>query len=270
MTRSANPITRIILVRTFQVSVIALAGHWLLGWPFVGSHAVGLWLTPLLCLYFLFVFVASWSWGLPILTHLPTRENSVALTFDDGPSSDVTPAILDALRAHGATATFFVLGEAIEHHPDLLRRIIAERHTVGIHAYHHRALVLVPWREVEGEIARTKNAIRRACPDAPAPRLFRPPHGFKTVAMPWLARRAGCRMVAWTRSARDYDMPSAAQIASVVLKTVRPGDILLLHDGAGNAATAQALPQILEGLSARGFWFCALPEPPRHEKTSPD
>ncbi len=104
-----------------------MAVHWLLHWPLVGPHALGLFFTPLLCLYFVFAFVAPWWWGLPILTRLPMREKVAALTFDDGPSPQTTARVLDILRQQGQTATFFVLGEAVAQSPELLRRIVRRR-----------------------------------------------------------------------------------------------------------------------------------------------
>ena len=164
MTRARNPVYAIILVRTAQASALALALHWLFHWPLTGPHALGLVFMPLLCLYFVFVFVAPWSWGLPIQTRLPTQENVVALTFDDGPTLETTPAILDILARHGARATFFVLGENAARHPDLVRRIVTEGHALGIHGFYHAPFVLLSWKRVGEEIARTRAAIAQACP----------------------------------------------------------------------------------------------------------
>ena len=75
------------------------------------------------------------------MTRLHAKEKVVALTFDDGPSPDTTPLVLDILRASGVTATFFVLGDAVERHPDLLRRIVRDGHQIGLHGYEHRALI---------------------------------------------------------------------------------------------------------------------------------
>ena len=160
-----NPVYTIIAVRTAQASVLTMALHWLLHWPLTGPHALGFVLCPLLCLYFVFVFVARWSWGLPILTHFPTQEKIVALTFDDGPSPETTPRVLDALAHDRIQATFFVLGENVRRHPELLRRIVAEGHSVGLHGDTHTPFVLHSQRRVGEEISRTRAAIRAACPD---------------------------------------------------------------------------------------------------------
>ncbi len=255
-----NPVYTIIAVRTAQASVLALVMHRLLRWPLTGPHALGFVLCPLLCLYFVFVFVAPWSWGLPILTRLPTREKTIALTFDDGPSSETTPCVLDTLAHHGARATFFVLGENVRRHPELLRRIVAEGHAVGLHGDTHTPFVLPPARRVGEEIARTREAIRAACPAAGEPVWLRPPHGFKSLTLPVSARRNRCRLVAWSLNPRDYRPSDAQTLASAVLARLRPGVIVLLHDGAANGPTAAALPRILDGLSAAGYGCVTLDE----------
>jgi len=263
--KDANPVYQIIAVRTAQASLLALAAHWTLHWPLTGPRALGLFLTPALCLYFAFVFVARWSWGLPILTRLPTPEQTVALTFDDGPSSETTPAVLDALRASDVRATFFVLGEAVDRSPDLLRRIISEGHAVGLHGYRHRPFVLLRHGQIRDEIQWTREAIRRACPDAAVSPWLRPPYGFKSPGVLWAAHRAGCRLAGWSGDGRDYDgrdyaEEDPARVTQNVLRRLRPGAIILLHDGPGNAATVAALPLLLRALSERGVRCVGLPE----------
>ena len=151
-----------------------------------------------------------------------------------------------------------MLGENAARHPDLLRRIVAEGHAIGIHGYHHAPFVLLSWKRVGEEIARTRAAIRQACPQAGGCPWLRPPHGFKTLTLPWLARRAGCRLVAWNVNARDYQARDAAAIAQNVLRAVEAGAIILLHDGRENQATVAALPLILDGLQERGYRCVSL------------
>lgn len=261
--KGPNPVYRIIAVRTAQASLAALAAHRLLGWPLTGRRAVGLFLTPALCLYFTFVFVARWSWGLPILTRLPGKgeegEKTVALTFDDGPSPESTPAVLDALASWGVHATFFVLGEAVERSPGLLRRIIAEGHSVGLHGHWHRAFVLLSGREVCEEIGRAREAVRRACPEATLSSWLRPPHGFKSPGVLWAVGRAGFRLAGWSVDGRDYRETDPERVARNVLDALRPGAVVLLHDGPGNAATVAALPALLQGLMDQEWQVVRLP-----------
>ncbi|MDQ2800483.1 MAG: polysaccharide deacetylase family protein [Armatimonadota bacterium] len=255
--KSVNPVCQIIVVRTAQASLVALAAHWLLYWPLTGPHAVGLFLTPALCVYFVFVFVAQWSWGLPILTRLPRGERVVALTFDDGPSPETTPYVLETLREFGVHATFFVLGEAVDRSPGLLREIIADGHTLGIHAYRHRPFVLLNIREIMCEIQQTQEAISRACPDAALSPWVRPPYGFKSFAALWAIRGAGGRFAAWSLDSRDYHETDPARMAQNVLGHLQPGAVILLHDGPSSAVTVSALPIILQVLKDEE-WQCVL------------
>ncbi len=253
-----NPVYKIVSVRTVQMSALGVLAHFGLHWPFTGPHALGLFLTPALCLYFVFVFAGTWTWGLPILTRLPDSQNAVALTFDDGPSAETTPLVLDALHSENARATFFVLGKAVDRHPDLLRRIAAEGHAVGIHAYTHEPFVLKNTRAILEEIQRTEAAVRRACPNVRLISWVRPPHGFKSLTLLWTLRRAGCGLVAWSLDSRDYRKHAPAQIAARVSKA-KAGTIVLLHDGPNNAATAAALKSVLHGLAERGLAAAPLP-----------
>jgi len=256
---NVNPVYGIIFVRTAQASLVALALHWGVHWPLTGPRALGLFLTPALCLYFVFAFVARWSWALPILTRLRTSKREVALTFDDGPSPETTPAILETLRTWGLRATFFVLGEAVDRSPHLLRQIVAEGHSVGVHAFRHRAFVLLNHREIQEEIRRTREAISRACPGVVVSPWLRPPHGFKSPGVLWAVHQASCRLVTWSLDGRDYRETDPAQVAQVVLSHLRSGEIILLHDGSGNAATVCALPIILKSLDASGWKAVLLP-----------
>lgn len=251
-TSVTNPVFGIILVRTAQASLLAWALHALLHWPWTGPHALGLFLTPALCAYFVFVFVAPWAWGLPITTRLGTRARVVALTFDDGPASAVTPRILDTLAQYGVQATFFVLGNQVEGNEDLLRRITAEGHVLGLHGQMHTPLVLPPWGQILRSLAQARADVERACPGLPV-RWLRAPHGFKTCALPFLALRAGLRLCAWSVNSRDYQVSDPAQIADTVLRRAHPGAVVLLHDGAANCDTADALPLILDGLAHLGY-----------------
>ena len=254
-----NPVYTIVAVRTVQMSVLGGLVHWVGHWPLTGPYALGLFLTPVLCLYFVFVFVGPLTWGLPILTCLPGRPNTVALTFDDGPSPETTPLILDILRAQGVRATFFVLGEAVLRHPDLLRRIVAEGHAVGIHAFRHEPFVLRDARAVSREIHRTEAAIRIACPESVILPWLRPPHGFKSLNLVWVVRRAGYSLAAWSVDSRDYREDDPARIAARVLSRSRGGAVILLHDGPANAPTAAALLPLLRGLAGLGLLPVGLP-----------
>lgn len=196
---------------------------------------------------------------MPVVTRGPHDRGQVALTFDDGPDPAVTPKVLDALAAHGARATFFVIGRHVEAHPDLAARIVAEGHQLGNHTQGHaRTLNLRSARVMQAEIERAE-ATLRSVPSGPVGRPpYRPPVGLKSPPLARAAQRLGLEVVMWSLHARDTRGASAEAIATRVLDRVRPGDIVLLHDGHDlggppRMATAEALPTILQGLAQRGL-----------------
>ena len=114
------------------------------------------------------------------------RRDVVALTFDDGPSPDTTPRVLDILRAEGVRATFFVLGKHAERHPEIVERIVREGHELGNHGYDHGILAFAGATQVHRQLQRTERLLRRA--GGPPVRVFRAPHGFRS---PFVARKIG-------------------------------------------------------------------------------
>lgn len=209
---------------------------------------------------------ATWYRNSPlfgrVLATLPGNARRVALTFDDGPNAGATPVILDVLRDAGVPATFFMLGAAVDRYPALARRIVDDGHEIGNHGYHHRKL---QWRSpayVRAEIAAGTAAITRACGRAPT--LFRAPHGFRNLWVTPIARSLGQRTVGWSVGAWDPSCPDAAVIAARILRRVRPGSIVLLHDGDGydldgdRRQTARALPRIIRQLRQEGYAIVTL------------
>jgi peptidoglycan/xylan/chitin deacetylase (PgdA/CDA1 family) len=180
----------------------------------------------------------------------------LALTFDDGPDPTVTPQVLKILAAYRAHATFFVIGENAKGHPELLRQEVAAAHAVGSHSYHH--IYKATAAQAESNLDQAAAVIEQATDRRPT--LFRPPGGFTEGALARLARRQGYAVILWTISSADTAKIGPPVIARNVIHTPNPGDIVLMHDGAGHERTAQALPQILKELSAAGFQFVTVPE----------
>lgn len=199
----------------------------------------------------------------PALGRLPTHERVVALTFDDGPNPEATPAILDALSRAGIHATFFILGRHAERWPDLVRRVHAEGHAVGNHGFYHRKLHFKSPAYVRDDMARGADAIAQACGARPA--LFRAPHGFRSPWVNRIAHSMGERVIGWSLGVWDSDRPGADVIARRTVDGTRPGSILLLHDGDGydpsgdRRQTAQAVPEVLSTLTTRGYRFVTVP-----------
>jgi len=200
----------------------------------------------------------------PHLASLATRSRSVVLSFDDGPNPASTAAILATLRARRVKASFFLIGERIERCPALAARIAAEGHQLGNHSFSHPRMVLEHPHAYAREIDRTDRLIRalgyRGTID------FRPPYGQKLVVLPWLLARRHKLSVLWSVDSRDWIDPDPASIAQRVVRRVRPGSIVLLHD---LPHTARALPTIIDGLRQRGYSFRTIRPVPALTEPSP-
>lgn len=198
---------------------------------------------------------ASQAFG-PMLVHGRSDQKVVALTFDDGPSS-YTAKVLDILARYQVKATFFVIGQNVKRYPDLGCRIVAEGHAIGNHTYDHPLLAPVETSQrLERELDSAAAVIQATTGQAPV--LFRPPHGWCSPWMINLACRKGYVVVTWNISADDWRQPHPKVIAERVLRQVKPGAIILLHDGLETSAdppvqkTVSALPDIIEALKAVG------------------
>lgn len=180
----------------------------------------------------------------------------VALTFDDGPSPTLTPRVLEVLREHDAHATFFVLGQQAERHPDALRAVVDSGQELGNHAFSHRSFrSLFPSQIVE-ELDRTACAIESV--GGPRPTLVRPPFGRFPDSTVALATARGEDLVLWTVDGGDSDHADAETIAARVVRSAEPGAIILLHDTEPD--TLYALPTILGGLARKGLQVVSVSE----------
>ena len=187
---------------------------------------------------------------------VPTEETLVAMTFDDGPTSEITPKLLDTLKETGAKATFFVVGAKAVEQPDLLRRMVAEGHEVGNHTYSHRNLELLPRSEVDREIMRAAVVFRTIC--SRRGDYFRPPGGHLGKHARQALTDYGMTCVTWTFNCGTFEKASTVKYAEQVVGAARPGVILLMHNG--EEVTSQALPAIIATLKERGYRFVTLTE----------
>ncbi|MEA2208611.1 MAG: hypothetical protein QOF54_1088 [Solirubrobacteraceae bacterium] len=181
-----------------------------------------------------------------------------ALTFDDGPHAQGTPAVLELLDEAGAPATFFLVGEQVQRDPALAREVVAAGHAVGLHCQRHRNLLrLAPW-QVRADIDRAQAAIEDAT--GVSPTLYRPPYGVLNAAALAIARARAWRTVLWSQWGRDWEQGATADsIASLVTSGAGEGSVLLLHDADDYSAagswrhTVAALPRVLATLAERGI-----------------
>jgi peptidoglycan/xylan/chitin deacetylase (PgdA/CDA1 family) len=176
--------------------------------------------------------------------------NAVALTFDDGPSPD-TERILDVLRAHEASATFFMVGREVESFPGIAQRVLAEGHEIGNHSYSHPSYLFQSSTETHCQIRRAQSVIAETI--GVRPQMVRPPYGVRTPAYFRATRALDLQTVQWDVAGFDWRRITPRQIADNVLRKAQPGSIILLHDGdsAGKIArknTVEALPLIIRGL----------------------
>jgi LCP family protein required for cell wall assembly len=184
---------------------------------------------------------------------------TVALTFDDGPDPMWTPRILDALRRHRAKGTFFVVGSHVNRHPDVVRRIVAEGHELGLHGFTHRDLLSLPTWQRRLEFELTRNAVARAV--GTDIRLFRPPYlasaarvDERAMALIKDAGRSGYVTVLADRDTGDWRRPGAPAITSAATPAGNRGTIVLMHDGGGRRdQTVAALDALLPALTRNGL-----------------
>jgi peptidoglycan/xylan/chitin deacetylase (PgdA/CDA1 family) len=155
--------------------------------------------------------------------------HGVALTFDDGPHPEGTPAVLATLASSGLTAMFFVIGEQVERRPELVREIVAHGHAVALHGYRHRLQLRLGAAEVQDDLRRGAAAIEDAA--GLAPRYHRPPYGIYSPSGLAAARNAGLQPLLWSRWGKDWrKFTTPARIAARSTRGLSTGDVILLHD----------------------------------------
>ena len=185
-------------------------------------------------------------------------ERVVALSYDDGPSPRNTPELLQILAAAGARATFFAVGTEVARHPELVSRIADSGSEVANHSYSHRDFRDLDEGEIRAEIESCAEAITAAGVSA---RLFRPPFGKRPEDSARICRTIGLNCVLWSLDSGDTMPFTAAQIEHEVVNGVKPGDIVLLHDGGDRRQrTIDASRGILRELGARGYRFLTVSE----------
>ena len=221
-------------------------GRSLLRYGLLGSLA---WAAPAPAAY-----VPMLARALRIPLRLPHRDG-VALTFDDGPHPQGTPAVLEALEQAGATATFFLVGEQVDRFPALAAEIAAAGHEIAIHGYRHRLLLRRSPIALVADFDRAQDAIAAATGRSPS--LYRPPYGvFSTPALA-IVRHRGWTPCLWSKWGWDWSASATAESVAMRATTgLCAGDVVLLHDADHYSSpgswrsTAAALPRVLDAVAA--------------------
>ncbi len=191
-----------------------------------------------------------------VTTRVRTSEKVLYLTFDDGPDPEFTPPILDLLKAHGATATFFLIGNRIDEHPEVVRRIVDEGHQLGNHSWSHPFMSDLPLAGQLDEIARTDQ--RLAAYDGKPRHPFRPPCGVLPTNLLVHFARTGRTVAYWSYDSHDYERLPAQTLLDGVRETPpRAGDVVLMHDDNGD--TVGLLAGLLSDWRSQGFVVRAMP-----------
>src|SRR5881398_1494708 len=181
----------------------------------------------------------------------------IALTFDDGPSATLTPKLLDILAAHQIKATFFVIGENVVEHPEIVARAAREGHEIGNHSWSHPNFGKMSDEGVRGQVQRTDDAIKDATGTRPI--LLRPPYGSITARQKrWIHDQFGYQVILWDVDPYDWKRPGPPVVRNRILKETQPGSIVLSHDI--HPGTIEAMPSTLDALEAKGFKFVTVSE----------
>jgi peptidoglycan/xylan/chitin deacetylase (PgdA/CDA1 family) len=200
----------------------------------------------------------------PVIGRGPREGKSIYLTFDDGPSLSATDRILDVLEGQRVPAAFFLLGRHVRMHPGICARLAGSAHAIGNHTQRHAKLHLKSRRFIEGELRSAHESITEVL--GRSPHCFRAPHGLRNPFVHAVARELRYDVFGWTLGVWDSDRPGAEEIRRRVRRGLRPGAILLLHDGDGyapngdRAQTAEALDGIIRDARDAGYEFRPLEE----------
>jgi peptidoglycan/xylan/chitin deacetylase (PgdA/CDA1 family) len=195
----------------------------------------------------------------------------IALTFDDGPHATLTPKLLDLLATHHIKSTFFVIGENVAAHPEIVVRAVREGHEIGNHSWSHPNLAKMSDEGVRRQLHQTEEAIESATGRKPT--LLRPPYGSLNARQKrWIHEQFGYEIILWDVDPLDWKRPGPTVVCNRIVKQTRAGSIVLAHDI--HPGTIAAMPAVLDQLQAKGFQFVtvseligmAIPETPRPSK----
>ena len=185
------------------------------------------------------------------ITNIKDTIPKVALTFDDGPSSQYTEKLLDGLKERNVKATFFVMGESAKENPDIIKRMYEEGHLIGNHTYSHIDLAKTNYNDACKEINDTNTCIKNIT--GYIPQYIRPPYGDWNKK---LLEETEMSVVLWNVDPEDWKDQYSSVVAARVMKNTRSGDIILLHDIFDSSV--EAAFKIIDGLQEKGYQFVTI------------
>jgi peptidoglycan-N-acetylglucosamine deacetylase len=191
---------------------------------------------------------------------LKPTDKVVALTFDDGPGPKNTVQVLEILKKNNVKATFFMVGEMVQAFPKIAKQVADDGHVIGNHTWHHWYRRM-DTATVAKEIDRTADVIYKTTGEKTS--IFRPPGGYLNNGLVAYAKNHHYAVMMWSGESGDAERrsPQVPGLVTNVIKSSKPGAIILMHDGGGNRAkTVKALPQMIADLKAQGYRFVTIPE----------
>ncbi|MDJ0734033.1 MAG: polysaccharide deacetylase family protein [Nostocaceae cyanobacterium] len=198
-----------------------------------------------------------------LITHVKTNEKIVALTYDDGPNPPYTNQLLSVLEKLQAKATFFVVGKNVEKHPEVVKLILSKGHELGNHSYSHLPMILKTPSFIKSDIDRTDKLIRQLGVQQKI--HFRAPFGIKRFILPFMLDKMNKKNILWNLDPQDYAASNSKEIEDYVLEHIKPGSIILLHDGSqdgdeNTSKTITATENLIEKLRQQGYQLKTVSE----------
>ncbi len=204
-----------------------------------------------------------------------TKQKKVVLTFDDGPSPQWTPKILEELRKANIKATFFMIGHHVKKYPSIAKRVAEEGHTIGNHGFAHSVILYYNLAEIEEEIKYTEFVIKEIT--GQTTKYFRPPKAWLKKSIKEKIKSMGYETVLWSLNSKDWVSFNHRTMVNFINRRVCNGDILLFHDsgnilsteGGNRSQTVKAIPLLVKSLKEKGFEFVNLEDLLNGQKQTP-